>query len=279
VSPAAAGIRHDLVLSSFGASGHELVAAAQQAEQAGFHGIWTYDHITGAMLGSGYSRDCFAVLGAIAATTERVTIGPLVANMMNRHPAQLTVAMATLQSLSNGRAVLGIGAGAAPGSLFAGEHEAIGTPLLGADARRRRLGETIRLFRTLWATNGQINHEGEFFTVSPLGDLVADEAIPPIIVGASGPALAEFSLRYADGVNLLPTPQLSSTLDSIAEQTTAGATDAGFDVSTYDNFDPDHPLGGPLPTHPIVTRRTLALKAPFPLHSIRRVGRELGLTP
>ncbi len=173
---------NDLVISPFGASAQDMVEVARCAEDSGFDGVWTYDHMTGTMLDRGRSHDAFAVLGAMAAATASVRVGPLVANMMNRHPVQLAVAMATLQSLSDGRAVLGIGAGAAPGSRFAREHEAIGTAPLDGAARRRRLVETIAVVRQLWA--GQSEFRGEFFRIGGLDFGLGEPSAPPIIVGA-----------------------------------------------------------------------------------------------
>ena len=73
----------DLVISPFGATALEMVEVARCAEENGFNGVWTYDHMAGAMLDRGPSHDAFAILGAIALATERVRVGPLVANMMN----------------------------------------------------------------------------------------------------------------------------------------------------------------------------------------------------
>ncbi len=109
----------DLLLSPFGADGPEMVEAARVTEQAGYGGVWTLDHFSGSMVQRPWSREPFTILGAIATATSRIRIGPLVANVVNRHPALLTSAAATLQSLSGGRAVLGLGAGAAPGATFA----------------------------------------------------------------------------------------------------------------------------------------------------------------
>ena len=190
-----------------------MVAASVEAEREGLvDGVWTYDHLVGSMLGRGRSHDVFAVLGAIASATERVRVGPLVANMMNRHPAQLALAMATLQSLSGGRAVLGIGAGAAPGSRFAAEHDAIGTQLLGGPDRRDRLVETIEVVRAMWS--GGI-HNGHHHRVDGMADLVGPEPAPAIVVGGAGARMADLALEHADGLNLRLGPGTAALLDRI----------------------------------------------------------------
>ena len=124
-------VKTDLVLSPFGATVAELVGAAVAAD-GGFDGVYTYDHFSGTVAGKPWSRDPFVTLGAIAVSTGRVRLGVLVANMVNRPPASLASAMNTLQSLAPGRVMCGIGAGAAPETQFAAEHELIGRRL--ADA-------------------------------------------------------------------------------------------------------------------------------------------------
>ena len=104
-------MRTDLVLSPFGASSSEMLTAAQIADQGGFDGVWTFDHFSGIVAGADWSRDPFVTLGAIAATTNRVKIGVLVANIVNRPAVQLVSALNTLQSMAPGRVVAGIGAG------------------------------------------------------------------------------------------------------------------------------------------------------------------------
>ena len=86
----------DLVLSPFGADPVAMVAAAAAADRGGFAGVHTDDHFSGLVAGKAWSRDPFVVLGAIAAATDRLRVGVLVANMVNRHPAQLASAVNTL---------------------------------------------------------------------------------------------------------------------------------------------------------------------------------------
>ena len=263
----------ELVISPFEADAGEMVEVARCAEDSGYDAVWTFDHLTGSMLDRGWSHDPFAVLGAMAIVTDRIRLGPLVANMMNRHPVQLGLAMASLQSLSQGRAVLGLGAGASPGSMWAGEHEAIGTALLASGTQRQlRLVETIQVIEALWSDDESFH--GRFFTVDPIDDVVGPSPRPPIILGGSGPTLTSIALAWADGVNLLPGPGLDGVFELLA------AADPGpdFAISLYDRADLDHPRGGePDPAsraHPgLVTARTLAVQAPFDLAAIARLGR------
>ena len=116
----------DLVISPFEASAKDILEVAKCAEEAGFDGIWMLDHFSGAVANRRWSHETFTVLGAIAAVTKKINLGSLVANMMNRNPVILASAFSTLQGLSNGRATLGLGTGAPPGTMFAAVQEMIG---------------------------------------------------------------------------------------------------------------------------------------------------------
>jgi len=267
---------NDVALSPFGASLPEMLEAARCAEDSGFAGVWTYDHLTGTMLDRGHSQDAFVALGAIAAVTTRVRVGPLVANMMNRHPARLALAMASLQSVSSDRSVLGLGAGSAPGSRFSGEQAAVGISLLDGPGRRRRLRESIEVLRQTWA--GQTQHGGEFFELNEPGLGLDLNSTPPIIIGASGARTVELALEHADGLNVVITPNMD---DSALTKLLSLVKDSGrsdeFEVSIHVPIDLAHPQGGPLPdaANGMVNRRVLAFEAPFDLTAMARIGANL----
>lgn len=268
-------MRHDLVLSSFGASVPELVAAAVAAEAAGFDGVWAFDHFSGTMLERPWSRDPFVVLGAMAARTERITLGPLVANIGNRHPAQLASAVNSLQSLAPGRALCGVGSGAAAGTRFAGEIEMIGRPIAGAGERRARLVETIQCLRAIWAGEG---YAGDYIRCDPPAGGspgVTDGApTPPIIVGASGEATVRLAATHADGVNIRDQDGLAD-LVGVAHTAADGRP---FEVSVFTEFVPSHPLGGDVDRLEDlgVDRRTMFTSAPFARHAIEMIGSRIG---
>jgi len=254
-------MKTDLVLSPFGAEAGEMVAAAVAAD-AGFDGVYTYDHFSGVIAGKGWSRDPFVALGAIAASTRALRLGVLVANMVNRLPAQLALAVNTLQALAPGRVICGVGAGAAPGSKFASEHELVGRSLAGAADRRRALVATIDELRAIWAGDGV--------------PAVTDGApAPPIIVGGSSPATIELAAAHADGVNLqrVPAGAVADRVRRVREL----AGDRPFEVSLFDALDVRHPLGGdPAPLAAAgVDRRTLWVAPPFPIDAIAAIATAL----
>ena len=264
-------IATDLVISPFGADVPAMVEVARCAEDAGFDGAWTLDHFSGAMLGRPWSHDPFTVLGAIAEATDTIRVGPLVANMRNRHPAILASAAGSLQSLSGGRAALGVGSGAAPGSRFAGEQEAIGR-LLGSGAERREyLIETISIVRQLFAGGG--DHDGMHLHMHDLTGVVEPVEIPPIIVGASGPRTVELACHHADGVNIRVTPETPDLLRMANDLRSGG----DFETSVWTELDAAHPLGGEIDEWVDlgVNRRTLAITPPFDLDAVASIGARL----
>src|SRR5690606_31702758 len=101
----------DLLFDPFGGRWPEVREGARAAEEAGFDGVWLYDHLAGSVHGAPHVLECWTTLTAIATAAPRLTVGPLVLNVANRDPGTLAVMAATLQHVSDGRLLLGIGAG------------------------------------------------------------------------------------------------------------------------------------------------------------------------
>jgi alkanesulfonate monooxygenase SsuD/methylene tetrahydromethanopterin reductase-like flavin-dependent oxidoreductase (luciferase family) len=209
----------DLAINPFDAHVPDMVELARAAESLGCSAVWVADHFGAAMVGRRWSRDPFVCLGAIAAATQHVDVGVLVANVVNRHPAQLASAVNSLQSLAPGRVRLGLGSGAAPGSRFAAEHETIGRTLVTSEQRCAMLVEHLSALRSLW---GEDDVTG----------VVDDAAAPSIIIGASSWPTMQIAIDHADGVNIRHTPLLGEHLRRLA-----GARPAGFEVSVLDDID------------------------------------------
>jgi alkanesulfonate monooxygenase SsuD/methylene tetrahydromethanopterin reductase-like flavin-dependent oxidoreductase (luciferase family) len=176
-----------------------IVEAAQVAEEVGFDGVFTYDHLSGVTLGGSTVRHVWPTLTALVTATRSVAVGPLVINATRHHPVEIAVAIASLQELSGGRIIVGLGAGAGPGSPFARELTMAGMTPLRAATRRRVIEESIAMIRAVW--QGTSLRGAHFGISDPTGFLVPDP-IPPLIVGANGPKMAALAGRVADGVNL-----------------------------------------------------------------------------
>lgn len=196
------GVKRDVVLSPFGGDSGAILRAAIAAEAGGADGVWIFDHISSlaspSAAGQGASRDPFVLLGAIAARTEHVRLGVLVANIHNRHPVQLALAVDTLSGLAPGRVVCGVGAGAGPGSPFAREDHALGRTPRPAAERRERLREYLMSLHAIWEGGDAVGH---YATHGMRG--VVSGPRPPIIVGGGATATLTLAADLADGVNIV----------------------------------------------------------------------------
>ncbi|MEX2626328.1 MAG: LLM class flavin-dependent oxidoreductase [Ilumatobacteraceae bacterium] len=234
-------MRTDIVLDPFGADAGRMVEVASAADEAGVDGVWVFDHLSGVVADASWAHDPFVLLGAIAGVASRARLGPLVANVLNRHPVALASAIGSLSALAPGRVVCGLGAGASPGSSFAVEHLALGRVLDGATTRRDRLAEHVEAFRRIWSAAGRdepVTFEGEHVTLRDVTAIVPPGPVPPVVIGASASATVRLALEVADGVNIRRTSRLPElvalALDGPGE----------LEVSVFESVDVSHPLGG-----------------------------------
>jgi alkanesulfonate monooxygenase SsuD/methylene tetrahydromethanopterin reductase-like flavin-dependent oxidoreductase (luciferase family) len=226
-------MKTDLLLIPFGADYASMRAAAVAAEESGFDGIWTWDHLQGGgAAGRAPVLECWTLLTALAEATSRVTIGPLVLNAMNRDPGVMANMAATLQEVSEGRLVLGLGAGGSTKTPYAAEQFALGRPVPGDAVRRERLVESIEVLRALWS--GQGEYEGQHYQLKAATGFMQPSVAPPIIVGGFGPKVAALAGSYADGFNLpaqIPTmPELVATAQ---ESYRESGRENGFGLSAF----------------------------------------------
>jgi alkanesulfonate monooxygenase SsuD/methylene tetrahydromethanopterin reductase-like flavin-dependent oxidoreductase (luciferase family) len=170
------------------------------AERSGFDGVWVNDHLAGSVAGAAHVLECWTVLSALAAEVPRIAVGPLVLNVANRDPGTLAVMAATLQQTSGGRLFLGLGAGAKAGSKYALEQEALGRPVPGDRERRQQVEQTIAVLHRVWSGD-----------VPPAGGFLRPEPIPPILVAATGPKMAELAGRLGDGICVPAAPTMAET--------------------------------------------------------------------
>ncbi len=176
----------------------ELKAMAQLAEQVGFDAVWTIDHFAldpapGSSTPIGV-WECWTLLAALAAVTERVELGPLVTPTSFRNPALLAKMVETIDEISGGRVVLGLGAG-----WVEREYRMLGLPF---DHRVSRFEEALQIIHGL-LRNGQVNQQGRYSsaeqcTLAPRGPRPQGA---PIIIGSDGPRMLNLAARYADGWN------------------------------------------------------------------------------
>jgi alkanesulfonate monooxygenase SsuD/methylene tetrahydromethanopterin reductase-like flavin-dependent oxidoreductase (luciferase family) len=173
----------------------ELVAMARTAEAVGLDSLWVGDHLLYDLPGGPRGPwEAWTSLAALAAVTKRVALGPLVACTAFRPPAVLAKQAATVDAISGGRLVLGLGAG-----WNRREFEAFGLPF---DHRVDRFAEAFSILRRL-LREGRVDHHGRWYRVSdcvlhPRGPRPGG---PKLMVGSVGPRMLRLTLPHVDAWN------------------------------------------------------------------------------
>jgi alkanesulfonate monooxygenase SsuD/methylene tetrahydromethanopterin reductase-like flavin-dependent oxidoreductase (luciferase family) len=175
----------------------EMVTMARAAEDAGFDSIWLGDHLL-YDLPNGEVRgpwEVWTALAALASVTERVELGPLVASTSFHAPAMLAKLAATVDAISGGRLILGLGAG-----WNQREYTAFGFPY---DKRVSRFEEAFTIVRELLRT-GRSDFHGTYYEVA---DCVLDPGPvrpggPPLMLGSVSPRMMRIGLPHVDAWNV-----------------------------------------------------------------------------
>lgn len=174
----------------------DLIAMAQLAEEVGFDSIWLGDHLLYDLpVGPRGPWEVWTALAALAASTERVELGPLVASTSFHAPAMLAKMAATVDAISGGRLILGLGAG-----WNEREYTAFGFPF---DHRVSRFEEAFTIIRTLLA-DGTIDFHGTYYDVadSVLHPRSPRPGGPPLVVGSIGERMQSITLPHVSGWNV-----------------------------------------------------------------------------
>jgi alkanesulfonate monooxygenase SsuD/methylene tetrahydromethanopterin reductase-like flavin-dependent oxidoreductase (luciferase family) len=221
-------VQVDVLFDPFGARWADVLEGALAVEAAGLDGLWLYDHLAGSVHRQSHVLECWTTLTAVAARVPRITIGPMVLNVANRDPGTLAVMAATLQEVSGGRLLLGLGAGGGVETPYAAEQEALGRYVAGDSTRRRSVEDAVAVLRKVWSGS-----------VAGVGGFLRPQPAPPIIVGGFGPKMAELAGRVGDGMNVPGGPSLERLI-TVARQAhaAAGHDPAGFVVTASSGGSP-----------------------------------------
>ena len=163
------------------------------ADGLGYDGASLYD-----LLGIP-TLECWTTLAALAAETERLRLIPMVLANLYRHPGTLAKMAATLDMISEGRLVLGIGAGGGEG-----DHNAYGLPYPSTRERAAMLGEAAQVIRLLWSGE-RVSFEGEYYRLDDAlcSPAPVQQPSPPILIGGHGERhLLRVAAAHADITNM-----------------------------------------------------------------------------
>ncbi len=203
----------------------ELLELSLEAERRGLEIVAVSDHFQPWRHHGGHSPAALPWLGALAARTERVTIGTSVLTPTLRYqPAVIAQAFATLGCLAPGRVFLGVGTGEAMNE----------TPVTGAafpavKERRRRLAEAVKLMRALW-TQERVDFEGDYYRTVKATIYDRPQQPVPIYVAASGPLAAKLAGRAGDGF-ICTSGKDPALYDELLGKVAEGAEAAGRDAA------------------------------------------------
>jgi coenzyme F420-dependent glucose-6-phosphate dehydrogenase len=246
----AGAVQFGYKLSSEEFEASELVRLAAVAEDHGFSFALISDHYHPWTGSQGQSPFVWSVLGGVAATTNKITVGTGVTCPTVRiHPAIVAQASATMATMMRGRFFLGVGTG-----------ENLNEHIVGArwpevSVRQEMLEEAIGVIRLLWQ-GGLHSHHGRHYTVENARLYSIPDEPPPLFVAASGPRSARLAAREGDGLICtgLPDPKV---IDAFTDEGGPGKPRYGeltvcFDESeerarrTVKEIWPIVGLGGPL---------------------------------
>lgn len=175
----------------------EVLDLARRAEAAGFDSLWLGDHLLYELAdGRRGPHEVWTSLAAVAAVTERVALGPLVACTGFHHPAMLAKQAATVDAVAGGRLILGLGAG-----WHEAEYRAFGLPF---DHRVSRFEEAFDIVRRL-LRGEEVTATGRFFRTERCllhpPPVRAASGGPPLLVGSVGPRMLAATLPHVDAWN------------------------------------------------------------------------------
>jgi alkanesulfonate monooxygenase SsuD/methylene tetrahydromethanopterin reductase-like flavin-dependent oxidoreductase (luciferase family) len=208
-------------------------------EDLGFDSIWVGDHLLyETPEGPVGPWEAWSLLAALAAITKRVQLGPLVAATSFHNPAMLAKKATTVDEISDGRLILGLGAG-----WNEVEYRAYGFPF---DHRAGRFEEAFTIIRTL-LREGEIDFEGTYYTARDCQLVPRSRPEgPPVMIGSIGPRVLAATLPHVDSWNTWHawfgnTPDgfvaLNATIDDAARDVGRNPAEIGRTAALYWQFE------------------------------------------
>ncbi|MEX2459546.1 MAG: LLM class flavin-dependent oxidoreductase [Actinomycetota bacterium] len=185
-----------LLVPQEGAALERVLDHARLAESLGYDSVWVEDHLRVIAVPPGSPCwEAWTTLTAVALATSTISVGPMVLSEAFRNPAWLASAAATLDHLSGGRLILGIGAGG-----YRAEYDSFGYAWLDGPERAARLNEALEVVNGMWEGR---TFNGRWYS----GDGTADcprplqSPRPPLWIGGRGSELLKIAARHADAWN------------------------------------------------------------------------------
>ena len=163
-----------------------------------FRSIWMTDHF---FWDGAPTYEAWTVMSYLAARFPEFEVGPMVLGQSYRNPALLALMAATLQALSGGRFIMGIGAG-----WKEDEYRAYNYPYPSPSVRVQQLEETLIILKKMWEEPGQVSYQGRHYAITDAWCEPKPDTKIPILVGGGGYTTMKHAARYADIWNLPDKP-------------------------------------------------------------------------
>jgi alkanesulfonate monooxygenase SsuD/methylene tetrahydromethanopterin reductase-like flavin-dependent oxidoreductase (luciferase family) len=161
---------------------------------AQYKSLWISDHF---FWDDTPTLEAWSVISYMAARWPQFDIGPMVLGQSYRNPALLAKMGATLQILTGGRFIMGIGAG-----WKEDEYHAYNFPFPPAGVRVEQLADTLEILKRLWTVPSKVTYHGKHYQVTDAYCEPKPDPVPPIMVGGSGIRVLGLAARYADWWNM-----------------------------------------------------------------------------
>ena len=205
-------------------SWEDIKAVLETMEAGRWHSVWFYDHFipprspTDEVMETDRipTFEGWSLLCATAAVTQRLRLGLLVAGNTYRNPALMAKMAVTVDHISNGRLVIGIGA-----AWNVREHQAYGWEFPSMRERSDRLEEACKLLKTLFMAEDLVDFDGKYYQLhqAPFAPKSVQQPHPPIMVGGWGEKRTLRTLAmYGDIMNIMDGPEAMTRLSGVLER-------------------------------------------------------------
>jgi len=198
------GFTQGLNVARLGLDETQVTTACQIADRMNYDSIWAMDHSNVPQWKNAVVNDAWIMLAAIGAVTHNVELGTCVTDAIRRHPSTIALSTITLDRITKGRAILGIGAGEAQNVVDFG---------IEFDKPVTKFKEQLEVIHRLFESNpdNHVNYNGQYYKLNnaSLQSKSIRKPRPPIYIAAGAPKTLELCARYGDGwIPIGYTPEL-----------------------------------------------------------------------
>jgi phthiodiolone/phenolphthiodiolone dimycocerosates ketoreductase len=221
------GLTFGLNVARLGLDETQVITAAQVADRTNFDSIWAMDHTNVPQWKNAVVNDAWLMLAAIGAVTNKVELGACVTDAIRRHPSTIALSTVTLDRITKGRGILGIGAGEAQNVIDFGIE--FSKPVT-------KFKEQLEVIEKLFESNpdNKVNYDGKYYKLieACLQAKSIRKPRPPVYIAAGAPKTLELCATFGDGwIPIGYTPELFKSHSNVIKE---NAKRIGRDISNFE---------------------------------------------